>query len=224
MVGGGRARPCARMAPFRHDVCGVPLARGGRRFPHRRLASAREQRRCGNRRPPKTVARESRERTRMDEASGTNPSGIRAHSRNSRGRLGCSGNQPHPNIPFVYFVCLVVTLLLPKIRVHSRNSRACSYFVIARSPACGTTKQSSHFDRLKAPSQSRGWIATARFAHLAMTSLIRTLHSRGRFGCSEFPPVNADPIRLSIPSPHPFRVFRVFSGDPPPSKNSRSFA
>ncbi|HUG12141.1 MAG TPA: hypothetical protein VMM36_14070 [Opitutaceae bacterium] len=47
---------------------------------------------------------------------------------------------------------------------------------IARS---GATKQSSRFDKLKAPSTLRGWIATARFllrqgfggqvAHLAMT-------------------------------------------------------
>jgi hypothetical protein len=35
----------------------------------------------------------------------------------------------------------------------------------------GPTKQSSHFDKLKAPSQSRGWIAPARFAPLAMTGL-----------------------------------------------------
>jgi hypothetical protein len=33
------------------------------------------------------------------------------------------------------------------------------------------TKQSSRFDMLKAPSLSRGWIATARFAHLAMTDI-----------------------------------------------------
>jgi putative membrane protein insertion efficiency factor len=38
--------------------------------------------------------------------------------------------------------------------------------VIARSNA---TKQSSRFDRLKAPSVSRGWIATPGFAGLAMT-------------------------------------------------------
>ena len=31
-------------------------------------------------------------------------------------------------------------------------------------------KQSSRFDKLEAPSQSRGWIATAHLAHLAMTN------------------------------------------------------
>jgi len=33
----------------------------------------------------------------------------------------------------------------------------------------GTTKQSSRFDKLKAPSRSRGWIATPGDAGLAMT-------------------------------------------------------
>jgi hypothetical protein len=44
--------------------------------------------------------------------------------------------------------------------------------VIARS---GTTKQSSRFDWLKVPSLSRDWIATARFAHLAMTGWVISL-------------------------------------------------
>ena len=45
--------------------------------------------------------------------------------------------------------------------------------VIARSE---TTKQSSCFDQLKAPSLSRGWIATPGFAGLAMTTRVECDH------------------------------------------------
>ena len=41
--------------------------------------------------------------------------------------------------------------------------------VTARFPQRRETKQSSRFDKFKAPSQSWGWIATARYASLAMT-------------------------------------------------------
>ena len=43
--------------------------------------------------------------------------------------------------------------------------------VIARVPLGGTTKQSSRFGKLKAPSLPRGWIATA---HVAMTIIAKT--------------------------------------------------
>ncbi len=44
-------------------------------------------------------------------------------------------------------------------------------------PPCGTTKQSSRFNKLKTPSQSRGWIATARFTGLAVTNKNQQHHA-----------------------------------------------
>ncbi len=41
--------------------------------------------------------------------------------------------------------------------------------VIVRIPQSRETKQSSHFDKFKAPCMSWGWIATARYVGLAMT-------------------------------------------------------
>ena len=43
---------------------------------------------------------------------------------------------------------------------------------LAKIPPRRETKQSSRFDRLYAPSEPGGWIAMARFAHLAMTKLL----------------------------------------------------
>ena len=45
--------------------------------------------------------------------------------------------------------------------------------VIASVPQQRKAKQSSRFDKLKAPRQSRGWIAAVLFEPLAMTEKVR---------------------------------------------------